>query len=391
MQITLYRYLVKEQIVPFFVCLLGVSVILLTGRLLQLLRYLFTSSSTVLDLLQLIAFALPKLMLFALPMAALLGVLLAFVRLNADNEIIALRAAGIGFYQFLPPVAFMLLGVTLVSFLNMVYVIPPSSIAFEYKIRNMARSSLPVLMQEGTFITAIPKLVFFFQSVNPNELSIRGIFVQDQRQADVRLAIVAAHGQIAYQRDLNHLTFKLSNGIITRVSDDVKNAQSIEFKSYDLTFPLDELLGTADKYSKSKREMTLRELFRSVRDKSEDIGFQIEFYQRLAFPSGCLLLGLIGAPLGAISRQRGRMTGVTIGLCVFLVYYVILSAGKGLGENHMVGPFIASWAPNFLCTIVAVYLWRKIHHETPFKALAFLQHKIAGLAALRKVCRLKQP
>ncbi len=391
MQITLYRYLIKEQIVPLCVCLLGVSVILLTGRLLQLLRYLFTSSFSFVDLVELIAYALPKLMLFAFPMAALLGVLLAFVRLNGDNEIIALRAAGISFYQLLPPVAVLLLAVTFVSFVNTIYVIPPASIAFEYKLKNMARSSLPVLMREGTFITAIPKLVFFFQSVNPGELSVKGIFVQDQRQADVRMAIVAEYGQIAYQRDLNHLTFKLSNGIITRVSDDQKNAQAVAFKAYDLTLSLDELLGTSSKPSKSKREMTLMELFQSVKGKSRDVGYHLEFYQRLAFPSSCLLLGLIGAPLGAISRQRGRMTGITIGLCVFLLYYLILSAGKGLGENHLIHPFIASWSPNLLCGAAAVYLWRKTHLETPFRLFAYFRRRTDGLVGFLKTCRQRKP
>jgi len=95
MKKTIYKYLIREQIVPLSVCFFGLSLILIMGRLLQLTRYLFTSSLTVGDLVSVIAFAMPGLVLYALPMAALVGVLLAFVRLNSDNELVALRAAGV--------------------------------------------------------------------------------------------------------------------------------------------------------------------------------------------------------------------------------------------------------------------------------------------------------
>lgn len=89
-------------------------------------------------------------------------------------------------------------------------------------------------------------------------------------------------------------------------------------------------------------------------------------HQRIAFPSACLLLGLLGPPLGSLFRQRNRMTGVTLGVGIFLVYYVMLSAGRGLGENEMLPPFLAVWTPNLLCFALAVYLWTKMHKETPF-------------------------
>jgi lipopolysaccharide export system permease protein len=60
------------------------------------------------------------------------------------------------------------------------------------------------------------------------------------------------------------------------------------------------------------------------------------------------------------------MTGITIGIGIFLTYYVVLSAGKGLGENSIISPFFAVWTPNLLCLALALYLWRKMQTETPF-------------------------
>jgi lipopolysaccharide export system permease protein len=384
MNIILYRYIIKEQLVPLVVCLMGLSFVLITGRLLQLTRYLFNSSLSFVDLFEIIAFAMPKLILYALPMATITGILIAFVRLNSDNELTALRAAGVSFAQFLPPVLCVLTLVSALSFYSTLYLVPTSNNAFETKLKSLGRASLPLILKEGTFIDVIPNLIFFFRSVDPTNLTINGVFVQDHRQADVRMAIVADHAQIVYQKDQNNLTFKISNGIITRVSDNFKDAQAISFKLYDLSLSLDELLGSTGKNSKNKREMSLMELLQMIRKKS-DVGYSLEFHQRLAFPLSCLLLGLVGAPLGSLFRQRSRMTGITLGLGVFVAYYILLSAGKGLGENGLLPPFLAVWTPNLLTLVAAIYLWIKTHRETPFAVSSLWKNLGPRLESIRNL------
>lgn len=387
MKITLYRYLTKEQIVPLGVCILGLTLILITGRLLQLLRYLFATSVTFLDIVELMILAMPKLMLYALPMASLLAVLLAFLRLNSDNEIVAFRAAGISFGQFFPVVFALLIAITTVSYFNTVLVIPFATTAFEAKLRSLARAGLPALLKEGTFINTIPRMVFFFRAVNPANLSIEGVFLEDHREPRVRATIAAEHADIAYSRDQNQLIFRISNGIITRIGEDMKDAQAVSFKAYDLALSLDELFGLQDRISKSRGQMTLMELLQKIRETAKmpsiTVRFALEFQQRLALPLSCLLLGLVGAPLGALFKGRSRMTGVTLGLGVFLAYYIVLSAGRALGENRLVSPFTATWLPNMLTFVTACYFWIKIQHETPFRLAddlsrfaAFLQYRL---------------
>ncbi len=367
MKKTLYKYLIVEQIVPLMVCFFGLSLVLITGRLLQLTRYLFTSSVTFGDLLEIMALAMPNLVLYALPMATLVGVLLAFVRLNSDNELIALRAAGVGFHQFLPAIVSLLVLTTLFSYFNALYLMPSANRAFEMKLKSLGRSILPVLLKEGTFIDNIPKVVFFFGSVDPAHLKIEGIFVQDNRQPDIRAVIVADHAQIAFPSDGSQLIFKIFNGMITRVSDDLKSAQAIAFKNYDLALSMDELFGESSGFRKGKKEMGLRELVAIIREggPNYDLSFSLELHRRLALPFSCLLLGLVGAPLGALFRQSGRMAGITVGLGVFLAYYIALSAGKGLGENGLISPFLAVWLPNLLTAMGAGYLWLKVQREIP--------------------------
>ena len=383
MRKTLYTYLVREQAVPVLICLAGVSFVLITGQLLQLMRILFASSCSLKDIGQIVLLAMPKLFLYSGPMATLLGVMLAFVRLNGDNELIAFRAAGTGFIDFLPPVLVVLLFATLLAFINAIYVIPISNSAFELKLKSLGRASIPALLKEGTFVSAIPKLVFFFRSVDHRDLSIKGVFLQDQRQPNEKVTITAEKAQIILPSDSSGIIFRIADGVITRTAKDLKDAQALAFKNYDFTISMDEIMGAAKEAVKSKREMNLKEIYQQVKKSAKgrpQVYWSLEFHNRLAFPSACLLLGLLGPPLGALFRQRSRMTGVTIAVGIFLAYYVILSAGKGLGENGVVSPFFAVWTPNLLSLVLAVYLWTKLHRETPF-AIAPLVRLFKRLAA----------
>ncbi|MEM5788377.1 MAG: LptF/LptG family permease [Syntrophobacteraceae bacterium] len=369
MRKTLYTYLLREQVPSIVLCLVGVSFVLITGQLFQLMRILFSSKASFGDLSQIVLFALPKLALFAGPMATLLGVMLAFVRLNGDNELIAFRAAGTSFFEFLPPIVGVLALVTLLSFGNAIYVIPAANTAFDVKITSLARASIPVLLKEGVFVSTIPKLVFFFKSVDHSDMTIRGVFVQDQRHPTEKVTITAEGARLVIPPDSRSITFRINNGVITRIDEKMREAQAVTFKSYDFSISMDELMGVVERGAKSRVEMTFGELWenmKTVRERKLFVYYALEFHQRTAFSFACLILGLLGPPLGSLFRRTNRMTGITIGVGIFLAYYVILTAGRGLSDNGVIPPFLAAWLPNLLCIVLVVYLWWKMQSETPF-------------------------
>jgi lipopolysaccharide export system permease protein len=387
MKIILYRYMLKEQLIPLGVCLFGLSVILVTGRLIQIARYLFTSAVTVGDLAMVIGLAMPKLFLYIFPMAALMGVLLAFVRLNGDNEIVAMRAAGVSFGQFAPPVLAVLALLTSVALFIAISVAPVTNKVFRDKIKSLGQASLPILLKEGTFIDAIPKMVFFFQKVNAADMEIAGVFIRDNRQPNARVAITAESARLYYSSDQSQVVFKIQNGYVTRVGGNLEDAQVVSFKSYDLKIDFEELLGDSSSGDSTRRgEMSLAELRRTIRhhlSAKPPYRYAMEYHQRFALPFGCLFLGLVGAPLGTLSRRWSRMTGVTLGLGIFLAYYVMLSACKGMGENGVISPFFAVWTPNIITALLAAHMWIEMQRESRFVPPFVSRALSSGLEAFR--------
>ena len=113
MNLTLYKCILHE-IWPNFLASLFV-VVLITGatKMLSITELIVNRGLHTLQATRMLLYLLPDIMMFALPVATLLAVVVAFLRLAADSEILALKSSGISAYQMLPPVI-------LVSFLTVV-------------------------------------------------------------------------------------------------------------------------------------------------------------------------------------------------------------------------------------------------------------------------------
>jgi lipopolysaccharide export system permease protein len=73
--------------------------------------------------------------------------------------------------------------------------------------------------------------------------------------------------------------------------------------------------------------------------------------------------------LGIQSKDAKRSFGIILGLLVFLVYYVILSAGWVFGEAGIYPPIVGMWMPNIVVGALAVYLMFMTANERPIKLI----------------------
>ncbi|HAK58801.1 MAG TPA: hypothetical protein DCO77_00225, partial [Nitrospiraceae bacterium] len=80
-----------------------------------------------------------------------------------------------------------------------------------------------------------------------------------------------------------------------------------------------------------------------------------------------LIFGMIGAPLGIRKSRTGKSAGIALALGVFLVYYIILGAGRNLSEAGTISPATAYWVPNLLTSLAAGLLIFKQGHEYDFR------------------------
>jgi lipopolysaccharide export system permease protein len=364
MPLILYRYLILEILPPFGVSLLGFTAIVFLGRMMKVAHLIVVKGVGLIDVLKSCIFLLPYLLVFTLPMAATVGILLAMTRLTVDQEVIAMKTAGLSYRQLLPPILGFSLVVALFTMVLTVFGNPWGQQATHELLKDVVKRRADLGIQEQVFNTDFNGMMLFVNHVGPKGGNLEGVFVYDTRDPDNPLTIFAKRGKLSYDRNQGTMLMQLYDGRVIRWSQEPNRWQTLEFKTYKL--PL-EVFSFGLKGSKSESEMSLRELWATIASQPQGSEASnralVELNQRFALPLGAVLLCLMAMPLGLSPRHHGRAWGLVMGLVVFLVYYVVFTASWRLAINGRINPALAPWLSDFLFIWVALYLWHRTVRE----------------------------
>ena len=84
--------------------------------------------------------------------------------------------------------------------------------------------------------------------------------------------------------------------------------------------------------------------------------FLIELHSRFSYPAACLVLMLVGVPLGVASRRGGKSSGFVFTILLVLLYYVLSYTGIALGKQNKLSAFSAVWSANLLFAAAGIFL-----------------------------------
>ena len=369
MPFIIYRYLILEILPPFWVGLLAFTSIVFLGRLMKITQMIVVKGVGLWEVLQTCLFLLPYLLVFTLPMAATVGILLSLTRLTVDHEVTALKTAGLSFTQLLPPILGFSVAAALLTLFLTVFGSPWGQTATRELLKNVAKKRADLGIQEQVFNTDFHGLMLFVNHVSSREGQLEGIFVYDFRDPENPNTVYAQSGRLSFDEGQEAMMMQLFDGKVFRWGEEGKDQsrwQMVEFKSYRL--PL-QLFGFPLKGGKSETEMSLRELWATLGKEAKGSDpynrAMVELNQRFAMPVGALILCLIAMPLGLSHRQQGRTWGLVVGLALFLVYYIVFTASWRLALNFKMDAALAPWTSNILFVGVALFLWHRTVRERP--------------------------
>jgi lipopolysaccharide export LptBFGC system permease protein LptF len=93
----------------------------------------------------------------------------------------------------------------------------------------------------------------------------------------------------------------------------------------------------------------------------EALGFdtlklQVQLHRKLAFPMAAVVMILLGIPFSFVVGRRGALYGVATSLVVAIVYWAVMETFQALGDNAILPPSLAAWAPNLIFGATGLYL-----------------------------------
>ena len=341
--------------------------------MLPLTQLILTQGVGLVQVIQMVFYTLPDMITFALPAASLMSVVLAFLRLSADSEIIALKSCGINLYQMMPPVVALSFSGLLITALIGIYAVPWGTKSFKDLVFQIAESKADLGIRERIFYEPFDDVVFYVNSFSARDRLMEDVFVVDRRDQEIVNTIVAKEGQIFSQHEERQIVLHFTKGTIFMVGKDLESARTIKFNTYDLIIGLKDIMAAIASRKKKPKEMSLSELsnqLKKVKKKKEKYNkVMIQLLEKASIPLAVFLMGIIGAPLGAQIGPRGRSTGIGVSLLVFLIYYMCLAGARGICETGTLSPVIGVWIPNGFLLISCIFLFWRVGKGDSFNLL----------------------
>jgi lipopolysaccharide export system permease protein len=348
----IHRSILKELILTFLLSLACLNFILMMEKLLRLSRFLSGVGTSALDMTKLIVLLQPSLFLLTIPMAMLLSTLLIYGRLNVDSELVILKSSGMHFRGIALPVIALGLACFLFNAAVSFSIGPMSSMKLREEITNVMRMRAPFAIEAGRFTTTFKDTLILIRE-KASENTMRGIFIYDDRNRSEPRVMFAKEGNIS-TTDGTNINLLLKDGYINIAKGDITT--EIAFKKYNMLLKLE-----SDAPGRKNAELTPFELYEKIQnsDRRHALVLSTELYRRITLPLLCIILMFFGPPLSMIAGKSGRLGGLTLGLAVFMIYYMILLYCENLVRADRILPSIGAWLPTLIIGLVAVVLFRR--------------------------------
>jgi LPS export ABC transporter permease LptG/LPS export ABC transporter permease LptF len=358
----LTRYILGEILSHTLIGCALFTFILFMKELPHILEIVVRNSSTFTTVMEVVVFTLPNFFMVTIPMAVLVGVLLGMSRLAGDSEIVAMRASGLGIGYFVRVASIVAVGGTLLGLGNSLFVVPRANQAI-LDLQKALASQASYEIQPRVFDEDFRNFVLYVQNVIPGAGAVnwRNVFMADISDPNAPKITTAASATVvsdsSQDRSGPDLLMQLRNG--TEDETVAGQPQLSNTSTFDVTnrpfVPSLQNEGHLGRLDTFIYAMSMDQLWARSHG-SDSKRFLLEINKRFAYPAACLVLMLVGVPLGVTSRRGGKSSAMVAALALVISYYSLSLIGNALGRQNWIPAFLAVWSANLLFAAGGIFL-----------------------------------
>ncbi|MFZ5471262.1 MAG: LptF/LptG family permease [Myxococcota bacterium] len=346
----LYRYQLKEIVVPLTVWVGFLFLLLFVMSFLRGTDVLLGSAMTAKDLGRFTLYLAPHFLQQALPIAFLLAILLGIGRLSEDGEVSAMRSLGVGPWQVLAG------PLTLGSVLGAV-MLGLSFTAAPWGLRSVKEAANEVIkknlagdVKPGVFYEDLTNLTLYAAKVNRADRGWSHVLIHDDRDPESPLLVVAQEGRVQAAGANAELTLSLADGHVHRANRQGLEYSVVDFERGDIIIGMGDSIFSKNRFRSPKEELSPKELLTAAAG-AEHVGesgvpFLMAFHWRLGQVLMPLAFAVMGTPLAMSRRQSGRARGYLLTIAGYVLYYVLARVCVSLGERGKLDVLLAAQLPN---------------------------------------------
>jgi len=353
----LTRYILGEILSYALIGCVIFTFILFMRELNTILEMVVRNSSTWTSVLEIFLFTVPNTFKVTIPMAVLVGILLGFGRLASDSEVIAMRASGLGIGYFLRVASIVAIAGTLLGLVNSLYLAPRANQALLAMQQELETSQASYQIQPRVFYEDFRNLVLYVQDVRSGTgaSNWRQVFMADVTDPSNPVITTAASATVVNDNN-QELIMRLRDGLHDEpVAGHPGQSNISSFASTDLPLMLSQQSIHLGRLDTAIYALPMSELEQRIHG-PDSRRFLLELHTRFSYPAACLVLMLVGVPLGVVSRRGGKSSGFVFTLLLVVLYYVLSYTGFALGRQEKLSAFLAVWLANLIFATAGIFL-----------------------------------
>jgi LPS export ABC transporter permease LptF/LPS export ABC transporter permease LptG len=348
------RYIVREIFRHAFLGLIVFTFVLFVPQLVRLMELLVRHSGSGAQIARLFLYIFPGVLIFTIPMAVLVGVLLGLGRMSADSEIIALTALGISRQRTLVPVGVLAVTGAIATGTLTLWLAPAAFRALRGIEADLLASQASFQVQPRVFDERFPKRVLYINDVSASGTQWHGVFLAEVGEESGSQLTLAENAIVIAEPKQGKLELHLQGGTTHEVSRKDPDRYSVtDFGQSDWPLEVTGLVSNQRRAQSNPERPTGQLLAESGINWREA---RVEFQRRLAFPFACLVFALVAVPLGAQPRRGGRAAGTLLSVLLIGLYYSISVMGAGFAREGKLSPWTGIWLANISITLLAIVL-----------------------------------
>ena len=412
------KFIFSSFIYPFLLTFSIVVLILLMQFLWKYIDDLVGKGLDFSIILELLSYSTITLIPLALPLSILLASMMLTGGMSERSEITAINALGQPFTYLISPMFLFSTLIAIVSFSVSNYAIPYCNLKATNLMYDIMQKKLNINIQENVFFSEIEGYSIRVEKKESDGLMTNVIIYDYSDKKGINKVFSSKKAKISTTRDNSKLIIQLFNGEIYNevIAENEDYIIKTNFNEYNLTLDLSSFKmerTTSDRFSNRAKTMNLNQLktgidslineqttlnnkiiahytlfqketthkqdhtiikkkqLNKIEKKIRDFQnytnqknlitkkinrFQVEWHRKFTLSIACIIMLIIGAPIGAIIRKGGFGLPVIFSIILFLIYHVISITGEKMVKKGLIEPVLGMWSSTYIMLIIGIVL-----------------------------------
>ncbi|MFL2524216.1 MAG: LptF/LptG family permease [Candidatus Neomarinimicrobiota bacterium] len=273
---TLNKYLFKQSLIPFLLSVAVITTVLFLQFLIRAVDRFLGKGLDALTIFEYLYLNLAWIIALSVPMSLLISSVMTFGRMSQQNEITALKSAGVNLYNIVKPAILFgsLVGIGLCLFNN--FILPEMNYNARLLARDIYKKKPELSIEPGYFVDMIPQYTMIVKEMDGKDFKDVKIFSKNQKSEQT--TIYANQGSLS--SDGNMITIDLMDGEIHEIDlSDYDYYRKIKFKTHQIMISMDELmLNRTSESNRTDREMRVPKMIQEIENNNNLIS---QIYDRI--------------------------------------------------------------------------------------------------------------